>query len=188
MSDNVASYHTVHEILDEAIDAYVAKEKARIESRGIITSKLEIKARLARAIGLGNGGDGSDAALKALYRLCSGETQISLERVILLCQQIQDYRLIEFAAFRCGLLTTPRAAIDADALDGEDIFLAVIELQKETSALVALLSAAYASRPSHNQMVAIEAAHKSAATAMERTTLLLVRFMGEMLKTGASKR
>ncbi len=188
MSDNVAGFHSVYEVLDDAIDSYVTKEKAVLEKKGITTSKLEIKIRLARSIGLGNGAESGDAPLKALYRLCSGETQISIERAILLCQQIEDYRLIEFCAFKCGLLTTPRAAVDAGSMDGEDVFQTVVELQKETSGLVALLSSAYGSKPSRSQLSAIETAHLRAATAMERSTLLLIGFMKGMLKTGASKR
>ena len=100
------------------------KKKGHFEKEGISASKLQLKTRLARSIGLGHGSDSDDAALKALYWLCSAETPLSIERAILIAQQTHDCRLIEWAAWRAGLLTTPRVGIpDADLLDGEDIFL-----------------------------------------------------------------
>ena len=59
------------------------KKKGRLEKEGISASKLQLKTRLARSIGLGHGSDSDDAALKALYRLCSAETPLSIERAIL---------------------------------------------------------------------------------------------------------
>lgn len=180
----VGHYQAAHEILDEAVDQFISEEKAIREKQGIATSKLQLKTALARSVGLGNGADSDDAALKALYRLCSGETPLSMERAIALCQQIKDYRLIEWAAFRCGLLTTPRMTIDdVEQLDGEDVFAQVIEVQKETSGFVALLSSAYQSKPNRHLMNAIEDAHQKAALAMEKSAVLLVRFMEKMLKT-----
>ncbi len=183
----VEQYQAVNEILDDTVDRWVTEEKGRLEKEGISASKLQLKTRLARSIGLGHGSDSDDAALKALYRLCSAETPLSIERAILIAQQTHDCRLIEWAAWRAGLLTTPRVGIpDADLLDGEDIFLQVVELQRETSSFVALLSAALQGKPSRQLVNAIENAHQKAATSMERSARLLSGFIKQMLKKGAA--
>jgi hypothetical protein len=183
MDSKIGHYQTAHEVLEEAVDAFVAKEKALLEKKGIPTSKIEIKTRLARSVGLGDG----DAALRALYRALSGELSLPIERAIAICQEIDDFRLIEFCAWRCGLLTAPRAVIeDVDGLDNEDVFAAIVAGQVETARLITLLTTAYQGRPSIDAMNAVEDAHRTAALALEKSALILVRFMEKMLKMGAA--
>jgi hypothetical protein len=177
---------TINEILDDTVDQWVSEEKCRLEKEGIEASKLQLKTRLARSIGLGAGSDSDNAALKALYRFCSGETPLSIERALLIGQQTRDYRLIEWSAWQVGLLTTPRITNGGDLPDGEDIFLQIVELQKETSGFVALLSAAVQGKPSRNLINAIEDAHRKAALSMDKSARLLSGFVRQMLKTGAA--
>ena len=189
MNDSKAERVAIaHEILDEIVDKFVNEEKGRLEKKGIKARKIEIKTRLARAIGLGNGADSDDAALKALYRLCSGESALSIERAVLISQETGDLRLIEWCAFRTGLITTPRVAIaDLDALDAEDVFAQIVTLQQETSALVALLTTVYQNKPSEDTIGAVESAHRNVSLTLEKSTLLLIRFMERMLKGAAGK-
>lgn len=178
----------VNEILDEIVDRYVTEEKGRLEKKGIEARKIEIKTRLAKSVGLGNGSDSDDAALRALYRLCSGESSLSLERAALITRQTGDYRLVESLAWSVGLLTTPRVAVDdLDSLDAEDIFAQIVTLQQESASLVTLLMSAYQGRPSREIVSAIEDAHRKAALSMEKGTALLIRsLVDKMLKTGAA--
>jgi hypothetical protein len=175
-------------LLDEVIDDWVASEKANREKKGMTVSKLQLKTELGRAIGLGNGSDSEDAALKGVYRYCSGETPLSLEKAIAVCRHIDDYRIAEWFAFRCGLLTTPRSTIeDLETLENEDVFLQLVEAQKQTSSFIALLSSIYQQKPSLKLMTDIENSHQKAALSMEKGRASLLALMEKMMKSEAGK-
>jgi hypothetical protein len=183
VNDTITAYAAPHEILDLIVDEWTIAEKAAREAKGIPTSKLQLKTELGRAMGLGNGSDSDDAALKGVYRYCSGETPLSLEKAIIVSSYIKDDRLAQWFAFRLGLVATPRAALDEADLSGDDVFLSLIESQQKTSSLLSLLSSAYQKKPSRRIMGEIEATHQQALEALEKSRLLMLRAMEAMLKS-----
>jgi hypothetical protein len=183
MNDGLGQYSSVQELFSEVVDDWVSSEKTSREKKGIPTSKVRLKTELGRAMGLGNGSDSDDGALKGLYRYASGETSLSLAKTVAVCIFTKDTRLLEWGAFRAGLIATPRTMVDNGDLTGEDVFLSLIEAQKETASLFALLSSAYQEKPSRELMRDIENLHQRAILAIERGRILMLSFMDKMLKS-----
>jgi hypothetical protein len=82
---------TSHEVCDIVIDEWCDRER---EIRPIPVTKLALKNELGRAIGLGKGDD-PNAPAKGIYRYCSDETPLSVEKTLLICDYIRNYELIQ---------------------------------------------------------------------------------------------
>jgi len=136
------------EVLDVVIDEWCCKEKEARE-KGCISkiSKLELKNELGRAIGLGNG-EGQNSPAKGIYRYCSGETSLPLEKALMICKFIKNYKLIQWAGYQVGMIMTPRAVINnLETLSNEDIFDQIVKCLKETTRFVEIPSNIYQSKP-----------------------------------------
>jgi hypothetical protein len=180
------SFRSPEEVLDIVVDEWCGREREYREKRGIAkVSKLELKNELGRAIGLGNGED-QNAAAKAIYRYCSGETPLSLGKALMICKFIENYELIQWAGYQVGMIMTPRAVInDLEALSNEDIFDEIVGCLKDTTGFVEMLSTTYQSKPCYELIVRIEDVFLKAMLQMEKCRLMLRKLIERMIEPGS---
>lgn len=170
------------EVLDIIIDEWCDQER---DIRPNPTTKLELKNELGRAIGLGNGDD-PNAPAKGIYRYCSGETPLSVEKTLLICHYIENYEFIQWLGYQAGMIMTHRAIIDnLDGLANEDIFEQIVMCLKETTGFVETLSHTYQSKPCYQLIVRIEDVFLKAMLQMEKCRLMLRKLIERMIKPGS---
>ncbi len=187
MEDSLRHLRAPHELLTEIIDEWVAKEQAERRKIGIPCSKTSLKAELGRSLGLGNGAD-PDSAGRAIYRLCSGEQPLSLDRALDISHRTRDYRLVQWFGYQAGVLMTPRAAIgSADSLEDEDLVNQLARCLQENSSFVGLLSNAYTSKPSRQLVCAVEEAYCRLCLELEKTRLLGITLLENALSGKAGE-
>lgn len=180
------SFKSPHEVLDVIIDEWCDREREDREKRGISkVSKLALKNEIGRAIGLGNGEDPNSPA-KAIYRYCSGETPLSLEKSLMICNFIKNYELIQWTGYQAGMIMTPRTVItDLESLSNEDIFDQIVKCLRETTGFVEMLSTTYQSKPCYELVVKIENVFLKAMLQMEKCRLMLKKLIERMIEPGA---
>jgi hypothetical protein len=176
---------SVHEVLDTVVDEWCERERSERAAKGVTVSKLALKNELGRAIGLGNGDDPNSAA-KAVYRYCSGETPVSIEKGLAVCHHIKNYELIQWIGFEGGMIMTPKAVInDLEALDDSDILGEIVSCLTESTSLVSLLSTAYHGKPSFELITKVEDVFLRAMLQMEKCRLMLRHVIERMLQPGS---
>ncbi|TAN40766.1 MAG: hypothetical protein EPN22_16845 [Nitrospirae bacterium] len=174
-----------HEILDTVIDEWCDRERERRKQEGIPPlSKLELKNELGHAVGLGNGGDDNSAG-KGIYRYCSGETLISIDKALQICHYIRNYELIQWQGYQCGMLMTHRSVLDhIDEIEEEDMLDEIVKCLKDTTKFVETLSSTYQQKASFEAIRIIEDVFMKAILQMEKTRLMLKKLVERMLKPG----
>ncbi len=181
MINRFQNYKTPHEVLDVVIDEWCDEEK---QTRHVPASKLELKNELGRAVGLGNGEDNNTAA-KGIYRYCSGETPLSLDKALHICRYIHNYELIQWMGYQAGMIMTPRAVLDElDGMDASDIFDQIVECLKDTTSFIETLSRTYQSKPCFELITKIEGVFFKATLQMERCRLMFRKLIEKMMKPG----
>ncbi|MEW6115346.1 MAG: hypothetical protein AB1553_00390 [Nitrospirota bacterium] len=178
-------YKNSYEVLDAIIDEWCDAERERRRQAGLpVLSKLELKNELGRAVGLGNGDD-SNSAGKGIYRYCSGETPISIEKAILICNYINNNELVQWMGYHTGMLMTPRTVIESIGdLEEEDMFSEIVKCLKDTTKFVETLSSTYQSKANAGALMVIEEVFMRALLQMEKTRLMLKKLVERMLKPG----
>jgi hypothetical protein len=179
------NFKNAHEVLDTVIDEWCDRERERRKLEGLPpVSKLELKNELGRAVGLGNG-DADNSAGKGIYRYCSGETPISVEKTILICHHIKNYEFIQWMGYQTGMLMTHRSIIEnLDGIDEDDMLHEIVKCLKDTTKFVETLSSTYQSKASFEAIRIIEDVFMRAILQMEKTRLMLKRLVERMLKPG----
>jgi len=173
---------TPHEVCDIIIDEWCDRER---EIRPTPVTKLELKNELGRAIGLGNGDD-PNAPAKGVYRYCSGETPLSVEKALLICNYIKNYELIQWLGYQAGMIMTPRTVIDhLESLDAEDIFDEIVACLKETTNFIETLSTTYQAKPCFELVVRIEGVFLKTALQMEKCRLMFRKLIEKMMQPGS---
>ena len=171
-----------YEVLDILIDEWCDNER---DTRPSHTSKLELKNELGRAVGLGNGDD-HNAPAKGIYRYCSGETALSIEKALVISRYIRNYELIQWIGYQSGMIMTPRAAIDElDSMGPEDILDQIVECLKDTTRFIETLSRSYQSKPCLELINRIEGVFLKTSLQMEKCRLMFRKLIEKMLKPGS---
>ena len=178
-------YKNPHEVLDTIIDEWCDAERDRRRRAGLpVPSKLELKNELGRAVGLGNGDD-SNSAGKGIYRYCSGETPVSIEKALQISHYIKNYEIVQWMGYHAGMLMTPRTLIESiEHLEEEDMFSEIVKCLKDTTKFVETLSSTYQSRANAGALMLIEEVFMRALLQMEKTRLMLKKLVERMLKPG----
>ncbi|GER92659.1 hypothetical protein A45J_0377 [hot springs metagenome] len=179
------NYKYAHEVLDIVIDEWCDRERERRRLEGLPPiSKLELKNELGRAIGLGNG-DADNSAGKGIYRYCSGETPITVEKALQICHYIKKYDFIQWIGYQAGMLMTHRIAIEnLDGIDEDDMLYEIVSCLKDTTKFVETLSSTYQSKASFEAIRIIEDVFMKAILQMEKTRIMLKKLIERMLKPG----
>jgi hypothetical protein len=174
-----------HEVLDQIIDEWCEKERQGRTAQGLPTpKKSDLKTELGRAIGLGNGEDENSAG-KGIYRYCSGETPLSVEKTLQICRYIGNYDMVRWLGFQSGLIMTPRAIIEAVGdLPEETLYEEIAACLKEASNFVETLSYTYRSSASFGSLKLIDEAMQRTVTQMEKSRLMLKKLIEGALKPG----
>ncbi len=180
-----AEYKNGHEVLDEIIDEWCERKCGERVAKGLPASKkTDLKTELGLAIGLGNSDDPQSAG-KGIYRLLSGETPISVERALLICRHIDDYRFIQWLGYQTGMLMTQRAVVESVGdLSEEDVFEEIVRCIKDASQFVETLSLTYKSAASFGSLRMVDEIFMKAITQMEKTRLMLRKLVEKTLKPG----
>ncbi len=180
-----SEYRKPHEVLDAVIDGWCDRECLSRQEKGFpFVSKLDLKNELGKAVGLGNG-DCDNSAGKGIYRYCSGETPISVEKALLICRYIDNYDFISWIGFQSGMMMTPRAAVESvGELGEEELFGEIVDCLINAGDLTKILSRAYNAAASFNSLREIEEAFRKSILQMERTRLLLTELIERSLKPG----
>lgn len=182
MNSRFQTCKTPHEILDIVIDEWCDRER---ETRPNPTTKLELKNELGRAIGLGNGDD-PNAPAKGIYRYCSGETPLSVEKALLICRYIKNYELIQWMGYQAGMIMTPRETIDhIDTLDAEDIFDEIVSCLRENTSFIETLSKTYQAKPCFEMVTRIEGIFLKTVLQMEKCRLMFRKLIEKMMDPGS---
>jgi hypothetical protein len=176
---------SAHEVLDQIIDEWCERERQQRTAKGLPTpKKSDLKIEIGRAIGLGNGDDESSAG-KGIYRYCSGETPLGVEKALQVCRYINNYDLIRWLGFQAGLIMTPRAIVDSACELPEDALYEEIALcLNEASHYVEMLSFCYRSPASFGSLRIIDETCMQAVTQMEKTRLMLKKLIEGAIKSG----
>lgn len=180
-----SEYREPHEVLDAVIDTWCESEcQARRDSGFPLVSKLDIKNELGKAIGLGNG-DNDTSAARGVYRLCSGETPITVEKALLICRYINNYDFISWIGFQSGMMMTPRAAVESiSQLGEEELFSEIVDCLLNAGDLTKTLSKAYQSTASFNSLREIEEQFRKSILQQEKTRLMLTELIERGLRSG----
>ena len=110
-------YPPINELLDRIIDEWCIKEISKCQRRNnTYISKLSLKNELGKAIGLGTGQDPNSAA-KGIYRYCSGETPLSVEKALMISRHIKNYELIQWIGWNAGTIMIPREIIHHNGIE-----------------------------------------------------------------------
>lgn len=178
-------YKKPYEVLDAVIDEWCDRERASRTEKGLpVRSKLELKNELGRIAGLGNG-DAENSSAKGIYRLCSGETPISVEKALEICDYIGDYRFIQWIGFCSGMLMTRKAVIDAvEDLSEDGIYEEISKCFAGAGHLAKTLSDAYQSPASFSSLNMIEESFLQVNLQLEKTRLLLRELIERSLRPG----
>ncbi|MBI5205090.1 MAG: hypothetical protein HZA11_09250 [Nitrospirae bacterium] len=179
------NYKNAYEILDAVIDEWCDRERERRRQEGLPPiSKLELKNELGRAAGLGNG-DADNSAGKGIYRYCSGETPITVDKAMQICHYIKSYEFIQWMGYQTGMLMTHRSIIEnLDGINEEDILSEIVKCLKDTTKFVETLSSTYQSKASFDAIRIIEDVFMRAILQMEKTRLMLKKLVEMMLEPG----
>lgn len=181
MNNRFYGCKTAHEVLDIVIDEWCDRER---DTRPSPTSKLELKNELGRVVGLGNGDD-HNAPAKGIYRYCSGETPLSIEKALAISRYIRNYELIQWIGYQAGMIMTPRAAIEQlDSLGPEDILDQIVECLKDTTRFIETLSRSYQSKPCLELINRIEGVFLKTSLQMEKCRLMFRKLIEKMLNPG----
>jgi hypothetical protein len=176
---------SVYEVLDLILDEWCESEKQKRAAQGLPTpKKSDLKTEIGRAIGLGNGDDESSAG-KGIYRYCSGETLISVEKALQICRHINNYDLIRWLGFQSGLIMTPRAIIESVGdLPEEALYEEIAACLSEASKFAETLSYVYRTAASFGSLKLIDESLLRAVAQMEKARLMLKRLIEGALKPG----
>ncbi len=188
MNSRFKEYRNAHEILDEVIDEWCERERRRRIEKGLPPpKKSDLKTELGRAVGLGNGDDEKSAG-KGIYRYCSGETPISIEKALQICNHIDNHEIIQWIGYQAGMLMTPRAAIDAiGECAEEDVFEEIVRCLKQATRFIETLSNTYQAAASLEAMTAVEEVFMRSILQMEKTRLMLKRLLETMISPGTQR-
>lgn len=182
MNSRFQNFKLPHEVLDVIIDEWCDHER---QVRHVPTTKLELKNELGRSVGLGNG-DENNTPAKGIYRYCSGETPLSLDKALAICRYMQNFELIQWMGYQAGMVMTPRAVIEElEGLDAADIFDQIVECLTDTTQFIETLSRTYQSKPCFELITKIEGVFFKATLQMERCRLMFRKLIEKMMKPGA---
>lgn len=182
MNSRFQNFKLPHEVIDVIIDEWCDRERG---TRAVPTTKLELKNELGRAVGLGNGEENNTPA-KGIYRYCSGETPLSLDKALAICRYMHNFELIQWMGYQAGMVMTPRAVIEElEGLETADIFDQIVECLTDTTYFIETLSRTYQSKPCFELITKIEGVFFKATLQMERCRLMFRKLIEKMMKPGS---
>jgi hypothetical protein len=159
----VTSCFSIAEVLDEEVNAWIAREQAANPS---LTRPVLLDA-LARELDL------ADARARQLYRYMSGDTPFPAEKIIRTCRRLGSWKLLEFLDHEAA-----RAQRDLGPMVGFDLIIGQARTVKEFGDLVSLHADAM-DRPLTPEVArAIEREGREAILQIERLIANAQRLVG----------